>query len=272
MLTNEQECLNKQLTQIASIFTASEAAIRPHFILTGSSGSGKSFLIKRLAEELEINFIEVNAAGLTKEGIAGNSLSKALSPLQQAGDGLSICFVDEFDKLFIAGNNNDQLAQETTTSVQNEFLTMLESKSTSVFGEYGKYNKVPVDKVLFVFAGAFNNEPDMTIDRLREFGVKTEFIGRVGLLFSLPKPTKEEMLGYLSNNPLLSSYLELFKDTSKDTALEILNKAVVDNYEKNTLGIRMVNTLIHRYFIKGENAFTSQTKRIAFQKTLQMPT
>lgn len=37
------------IRRILDIFVASEASIRPHFILTGPSGSGKSHTIQALA-------------------------------------------------------------------------------------------------------------------------------------------------------------------------------------------------------------------------------
>ena len=179
-----QDKLIKEVNRIFQVFINSNCEIRPHFILTGESGSGKSFTIKQLCGMNELNFLEVNAAQITKEGISGNSLSKILSPLANYSHTPIVVFVDEFDKLFINGNTNSQLANESTASVQNEFLKLLESDTTSVFGDYGKYISVPIDNVLFVFAGAFNNEPHITLDRLRDFGVKTEFLGRVGLIYN----------------------------------------------------------------------------------------
>ena len=76
----------------------------------------------------------------------------------QLGNKLTVVFVDEFDKLFISGNSNDSAAHETTTGVQNEFLKVLEGGTASVFGDYGKYVPVQMNKVMFVFAGAFNGE------------------------------------------------------------------------------------------------------------------
>ena len=49
-----QETLVKEISRIFEIFKASESEVRPHFILTGSSGSGKTFLIKEIAKSLEI--------------------------------------------------------------------------------------------------------------------------------------------------------------------------------------------------------------------------
>lgn len=122
----------KQLRRVLEIFKASEGVIRPHFILSGPSGSGKSHTVQHLVEELELGLVDVNAAQLTKEGTAGNSLSKALTPLIQQAGALTVCFVDEFDKLFISGNSNSDLAHETTNGVQNEFLKVLESSTASL--------------------------------------------------------------------------------------------------------------------------------------------
>lgn len=256
------------IRRVLKIFETSEGEIRPHFIVTGPSGSGKSHTIQCLAEEMDINYFDINAAGLTKEGTAGNSLSKALTPLLQCGGQPTICFVDEFDKLFISGNTNSALAHETTNGVQNEFLRVLEG-SASVFGVYGKYVNVKTDKVLFVFAGAFNGEENIDLDRFREFGIKTEFLGRVGLAYGLEKVSLEEMENILNNSKLLSTYLTLFPDVQKDQVTTVIMKILTDNYEKNTIGVRMINTLIHQYFIEG-GIKEKEAKKTSFQKTLTL--
>lgn len=98
-----QDKLIKEVNRIFQVFVNSNCKIRPHFILTGESGSGKSFTIKQLCDMNELSFLEVNAAQITKEGISGNSLSKILSPLVNYSHTPIVVFVDEFDKLFING-------------------------------------------------------------------------------------------------------------------------------------------------------------------------
>jgi ATP-dependent protease Clp ATPase subunit len=256
------------IRRVLTIFETSEGEIRPHFIVTGPSGSGKSHTIQCLAEEMEIKYFDINAAGLTKEGTAGNSLSKALTPLLHMGGQPAICFVDEFDKLFISGNTNSALAHETTNGVQNEFLKVLEG-SASVFGDYGKYVNVKTDNVLFVFAGAFNGEENIDLDRLREFGIKTEFLGRVGLAYGLEKVSLVEMESILNKSKLLDTYLTLFPDVQKDRVTTVIMKILTENYEKNTIGVRMINTLIHQYFIEG-GIKEKEAKKTSFQKTLSL--
>ena len=267
-MVKEQQIVLDHLNRVIEIYRASEGAIRPHFILTGPSGSGKSHIAQHLAEEHEIDFLEINAAQLTKEGTSGNSLSKALAPLANKGNSLTICFVDEFDKLFISGNSNSHLAHETTNGVQNEFLKVLESKSASVYGDYGKYVDVAVDRVLFVFAGAFNGEDDLNLDRLRDFGIKTEFLGRVGLIYNLKKLSLESMYHTLLNSRLLAMYLKLFPDVDKDTVVREIMQVVERLHEQNTLGIRILNTLLNRYFINNGKLEDEEVKQSSFQKTL----
>ncbi len=265
-----QESLIKEINKIFQVFKTSECEIRPHFILTGQSGSGKSFTIKNLTIEHELGFLEINAAQLTKEGTSGNSLSKALSPLLQLGSKPCIVFVDEFDKLFISGNSNDSAAHESTTGVQNEFLKVLESDSASVFGDYGKYINAPTKNVLFVFAGAFNGEENISIDRLREIGLKTEFLGRVGLVYNTASLTLDNMYTIIDNSELLKKYLVLFEKVDREKVVYELKAYIKQSFEMNTLGARLINTLIHQYFIKGGKINEKQVKDISFQKKLSM--
>ena len=265
-----QDVLIEESSKIFEIFKASQGEIRPHFILTGESGSGKSATIKYQAEKHDLNFIEINAAQLTKEGTSGNSLSKVLAPLGQSAGRPTICFVDEFDKLFISGNSNDSCAHESTTGVQNEFLKVLESDTTSVFGDYGKYVNIPIKNVLFVFAGAFNGEEDMTIDRLREIGLKTEFLGRVGLVYNTKPLTLEDLYAIVDKSELLKTYLALFSNADEESVKLTIKAHIQKNFEMNTLGARLISTLIHQYFIKGGKLDAEEVKEISFQNKLTL--
>lgn len=271
-MIKEQEKTYGAIKRVIEIFLASDGEVRPHLVLTGPSGSGKSHIIAALADDHQMGFLEINAAQLTKEGTSGNSLSKALTPLANAAGTLTLCFVDEFDKLFISGNSNTDAAHETTNGVQNEFLRVLESPTTSVFGEYGKYIQVPVDNVLFIFAGAFNGETDLTLDRLRDFGIKTEFLGRVGLIFNLEKLCINSMYEALQQSALLKKYLTLFPATDKNTVIEIVMNIVAKKHENNTLGIRLLNTLINQYFINDGKIEEDDIKKVAFNTTLEFKT
>lgn len=265
-----QEQLINDVRKILEIFKASECAIRPHFILTGESGTGKSFTMRNMTQQHELGFLEVNAAQLTKEGTSGNSLAKALSPLLQMGSKPCVVFVDEYDKLFISGNSNDSIAHETTTGVQNEFLKVLESDTASVYGDYGKYVTAPAKNVLFVFAGAFNGEADITLDRLREIGLKTEFLGRVGLVYNTKRLSIDDMYAIVDHSELLKNYCKLFENADKEEIVYHLKAYIKKYHEFNTLGARLINTLIHQYFIKGGLPKENEVKEVTFTRKLKL--
>lgn len=263
-----QNELIDSISRIFDIFVLSKTEIRPHFILTGPSGSGKSFTIHNLADAKGLSYIEINAAQLTKEGTSGNSLSKVLSPLRNMQNKPVVCFVDEFDKLFISGNSNNTLANEVTTGVQNEFLKVLESDTTETFGDYGKYIPTKVSNVLFVFAGAFNGEENITVDRLRELGVKTEFIGRVGLVYNTKPLTLEDLYLILERSELLDKYIRLFDGVEKEQVIEDIKEYLKQNFKFNDLGARLINTIINQYFINDGNLTKNDIDEISFTKKI----
>lgn len=265
-----QATLTNEIGRILDIFIASEGKIRPHFILTGESGSGKSFTMKSLCRQKNIGCLEINAAQITKEGTAGNSLSKALSPLMNMKAKKVVVFVDEFDKLFISTNSNSSVANEVTVGVQNEFLKVLESESTAVYGDYGKYVDADISKVLFVFAGAFNNEGKITLDKLRNFGVKTEFLGRVGLIYNTKRLTLEDLYVILENSELLDTYMKIFSDVRREDVIAKIKDFLNQNYNNNTIGARIINTLINQYFIKGGELGIEDVEEVTFQEKLQL--
>lgn len=247
MLFPSQERINAQLTHIMSVHKNSEGKIRPHCHLTGPSGSGKSFLVNQIAEELKIPFMEVNAAGLTAEGISGNSLSKALRKLREHWNQPNIIFVDEFDKLF---QRNGETTEGFRSSIQDEFLMALESKYTSVFTDYGKYEPVVVENSLFIFAGAYSNQKITTIAELKETGVRIEFVGRVPLVFSTKEVTTEELKQFLPQVTLFREYCKLNTGTNQKRAAADICKMIQSQQDELPIGIRLLNSCVHQYFMK----------------------
>lgn len=247
----EQNAVRRKISHLLHVHQESKAAIRPHFFLSGPSGSGKSYSVKQLCEERNMSFFEMNAAQITAEGISGNSLSKAMRPLKATWMKPNVVFVDEFDKLFLR-NGSDAYGHQS--DVQDEFLTMLESEKTSVFGDYGKYEPVKVDNTLFIFAGAFNGVTVENHDDLLKAGIRPEFIGRVPLMFSMPSPELDSLLKAVQNSSLLDSYCDLYRITGKarKETVEAIQKGIQDAYAESggVIGIRMINHAIHTHFLK----------------------
>ena len=243
----QQESLIENIGHLVTVFKNSDARIRPHFHITGPSGSGKSFLVATAADDLEVPIVEINAAQLTCEGVSGNSLSKALVPLKHHLGKPAIVFVDEFDKLFQRGSST---ANESQTAVQDEFLTVMENKYTSVFGDYGKYDRIEIDRTLFIFAGAYNNKVIEDINDLREAGVRTEFLGRSPLVLYTPEVGIDDLKNAINETELFNEYLRIFPGVKRRTAVNGVGKIIEAQHRNMNIGIRMISSATHQYFMK----------------------
>ena len=89
------------------------------------------------------------------------------------------------------------------------------------------------------------------------------------MAYGLSKVTLEEMKNILENSKLLEKYLSLFPDVAKTDVVDLIMGILAENYEKNTIGVRMINTLIHQYFIEG-GITKKEAKKTSFQKTLSL--
>lgn len=248
MLFEQQLKVSKQIDHILQVFLDSDAAIRPHFHLTGPSGSGKSYLVKQRADIHQIPFMEINAAGITAEGLSGNSLAKALRKLRENWAMPNIVFVDEFDKLFL---RNGETTEGFRSMVQDEFLTILESKYASVFTDYGKYEPVRIDNSLFIFAGAYSNQKISTLTELKDAGLRTEFVGRVPLVLETTEVPIEELQKHLKDVDLFKSYMKLYPRTKEVVASKGVCELLVTQQKNIPIGIRGLNSCIHQYFMRG---------------------
>lgn len=242
----QQEKLANDLINLLSIFTESEAKIRPHFHLTGPSGSGKSYLLKQICEAMKVPMIEVNAAGITAEGLSGNSLSKAIRKLREHWNEPNVIFVDEFDKLF---QRNGSSTEDFRSGVQDEFLTCLESKYASVFTDYGKYEPTVIENSLFVFAGAYSNQRINTLKALRDAGMRTEFVGRVPLVFESLEVPLHELKKYIPEVALFKEYRKLFKEGRDSQHVAKIIQIMNEQDKESKIGIRLMNSAIHQHFL-----------------------
>lgn len=241
-----QHEVSAKIRHLMAVHIESECNIRPHFILTGPSGSGKSYLTNAIAKSMDMPFFEINAAQVTQEGLSGNSLTKAMRPLRDHWNQPNIIFVDEFDKLL---QRNGETTESFRSGVQDEFLQILESKYASVFTDYGKYEPVLCENSLFIFAGAFSGQEITDTAQLKELGLRTEFVGRVPLVISTQPVTLNELRNALPRVKLFNDYLKLYPSTNKGSACKQIMR-IVENQQKNNLGIRILNSAIHQFFMK----------------------
>lgn len=105
---------------------------------------------------------------------------------------------------------------------------------------------------------------------MREIGIKTEFLGRVGLVYNTKPLTLEDLYKIIETSELLDKYLALFKDVEKEDVINDLKEHVKKNFQFNTIGARLINTLINQYFIKGGELEEEEVKELSFQTSLTL--
>ena len=142
---------------------------RNHIMLIGPTGSGKSYLIRKLAAFLGVPVAFTSAAGLVEAGYKGNSTENIVHALLDAAGGdpnlaeRGIIFIDEIDKIRCA---SDDIGRDISgEGVQQGLLTLLDGRITTGIDNNG-HAPVDTSKVLFICAGAFVKLPQIVNKRL----------------------------------------------------------------------------------------------------------
>lgn len=117
-------------------------AFNPQHLLTiGATGSGKSYLIQKATEFIDLPCTFVSAAGLVQAGYVGTTIAKMMeSHYKNCGSDLdraerSIVFIDEIDK--IRSQPHSSGPDVSGEGVQNTLLTLLDGKPLNISTRYG---------------------------------------------------------------------------------------------------------------------------------------
>lgn len=244
---------------------------KSNMLILGPTGAGKTAIVERLAKILKLPLVIEDATSLTSAGYVGLNVENCLARLyMQADKNLEltqkgIVYIDEIDK--IAASDTGNIKDVGGKSVQQAFLKMMESAIIPV--EINKEDTVMIDtsNILFIFGGAFEGLTDIiktrvnssslsigfsneqtdeekidedellknvTPDDIFKFGFIKEFIGRIPIIVTLNKLTKEDLNNILLNteNSLIKEYKYLFSldgvdiEFSKDAINYIIDEAL----------------------------------------------
>ncbi|CAK9084485.1 unnamed protein product [Durusdinium trenchii] len=139
---------------------------KPNILLLGPTGSGKTYLLRNLADLIGVPFVKADATKFTETGYVGRDADEVMGELLQAADGdvelaqVGIVYVDEIDKVCSEGERGSSSFRRAT---QSTFLKLMEDTEVTVaspnrmmLGALEKGVKMSTRHVLFVFSGAFS--------------------------------------------------------------------------------------------------------------------
>jgi|TARA_R110000772_G_scaffold14135_3_gene41113 ATP-dependent Clp protease ATP-binding subunit ClpX len=240
---------------------------KTNVMLMGPTGTGKTYLVKKLAEFMKVPYYIADANSLTSAGYVGKDVESLIDGLVSAANGAfeaagtGIIFIDEFDK--IARRNNSAKQRDVGgEGVQQALLKLMEGTTVEVERNNGLTRmKIKIDtmNIFFIVGGAFvgleesiakrlkvgpstnigvnadieERMPDLSLLKLatpqdiEEYGFIPELIGRIPLTASLDELTIEDLIFILTE--IKNNPVDQYKKlfSKSNTTLEFNNEALV---------------------------------------------
>ena len=176
--------------------------IKPNILLLGPTGVGKTFIIKHIANKLDVPFIKADATKFSETGYVGGDVEDLVRNLVKEADNdiekaqYGIIYIDEVDKIASSGRGYN-IRDVSGAGVQRGLLKIIEeteidlnskmdfSSQISMADEYRKTGavkekKINTKNILFIFSGAFNGLDDI----IKKRTVKKSSIGFGGEILS----------------------------------------------------------------------------------------
>lgn len=181
---------------------------KSNLMLCGSTGSGKTAMIKRISKILEVPFTVADITSFSQTGYAGRDVETILRDLLQAADGdlekaeMGIVYIDEIDKISRKSKKVATSADPAHEAVQQGLLKLIEGSIIDVPKNGARLNpsqetiKMNTENILFVMSGAFEGIEDIIKKRL---GTDKNKIGFGSKMRSIKEESIEEKNEIISN-------------------------------------------------------------------------
>lgn len=240
---------------------------KSNVLMEGPTGCGKTYILKTLAELLDVPFFVADTSVITEAGYKGNDIESVVTGLYQAADGdvektqKGIIYLDEFDKLSSKYGHSSSEESSVGAGVQRQLLKMLEGCVMDVpktgYRKSGDSVRIDTENILFICGGAFvglhpekNTKSAQAIGFASEvkakehpvaksvkscpqdfvdFGLIPEIVGRLPIIVSLNDLTEQDLVSVLKNTEksLIKKYALLF-ERAYDVELVFEDEAVVE--------------------------------------------
>ena len=222
---------------------------KTNLMLLGPTGSGKTYLVKKLAEMMKVPYYIADANNMTASGYVGKDVESVVDGLFQNARGnfdaaaTGIVFIDEFDKICSktdgGGNKRKDVGGE---AVQQALLMLIEGTEIEMERMQGLSKirfVVDTSNILFIVGGAFTGLDEIIQKRLGEdkrsigFGANFKEAESLVNIFNKVQPEDLEEYGFipeiLGRIPTIAPLQELTKENLIDILTKVKNN-LMDQY------------------------------------------
>ncbi len=163
--------------------------IKSNMLLIGSTGVGKTYIIKHIAKKIGVPFVKADATKFSETGYVGGDVEDLVRELVHEADGdiskasYGIIYIDEVDKIAASGNLNGP--DVSRTGVQRNLLKLMEESDVDLKTPHdlasqveaameaqktGKVSrkKINTKNILFIVSGAFSGLTEIISKRLNK--------------------------------------------------------------------------------------------------------
>ena len=194
------------------------AKLKENILIYGSTGTGKTEILKRISKLYNIPIVIEDATSLSETGYQGRKITDMLEDLCLAADGdiklaeKGILVIDEFDKL--AEKSGDNQSHVSRLGVQRSLLKLLDG---TLF--YFDNKQFDSSKLTVVGVGAFtgitngDDYKQLTTEDFMGYGIMRELIGRFSKTIAMNPLEKEDIIKILKSSDFspLNTYKKLFE-------------------------------------------------------------
>lgn len=282
---------------------------KSNVLLLGPSGSGKSAMLKAIADFIDIPIVIVDSSVYTTSGYVGSDVEDIIEELylksgkDKEKTERGIVFLDEIDKKKKSSGSGGKL-EPGGEQAQQSFLKLVEGKEVSV----DKKVTIDTSNILFIAGGAFVGLTDIVQDRISSgfvgyaethvsetvlleqayevintddliaFGMIPEFVGRFPIVTNTCSLTKTEMVRVIrgTDNSIIKQFQELLR-ISDGLELEVTVPAaekIAERVLDEKIGVRGIRKIfehiLHDVQRNAESIKRSGGKKIQITKAVVM--